>query len=62
MSATRSQQTTHYQDLLKKLEAKSSVLAECYVGGTSNDEADTLNSNGDYRQPAITRDWDKNNG
>ena len=62
MSATRSQQVQHYQDLLKELKAQAGTVCEAYVGGTSDSEADTINSNSDYRQIGITMDWGKNNG
>ena len=62
MNASRSQKTTHYQDLLKKLEAKAGTLCNVYVGGTSESEAEAINSNSDYRQGAITLGWGKNDG
>ena len=60
MSASRSQQITHYKDLLEELKADAGSLAEIYVGGTSDSEAETINSDEDYRKVAITLGWGKN--
>ena len=60
MSSTRSQQTTHYRDLLKELKAENSTLGEMYVGGTSDSAEDAINSSTDYRQVGITLGWGKN--
>lgn len=61
-STTRSQKTTHYTDLLKELKQRSSSICEAFVGGTSNSEAETLNSDSDYRQVGITIGWGQNDG
>ena len=60
MSSTRSQQTTHYRDLLKELRAENSTLGEMYVGGISDSAEDAVNSSTDYRQVGITLGWGKN--
>jgi len=62
MSASRSQQITHYKDLLKELKAESRGVAESYVGGLSNSAADSINSDSDYRQVGVGIGWGKNNG
>lgn len=62
MSASRSQQITHYKDLLVELKEENASLAEMFVGGISDDAEDTINSDEDYRQIPITVGWGKNNG
>jgi hypothetical protein len=37
-------------------------LCEVDVGGLSDDEEETINSDDDYRQIEITMGWGKNNG
>jgi hypothetical protein len=62
MSNTRSQLTVHYRDLLKDLMEEAGGLCEVDVGGLSDDEEETINSDDDYRQIEITMGWGKNNG
>jgi hypothetical protein len=60
MSATRSQKFQQYKDLLAELKEEAAGLGEVFIGGTSDDEADTLNSDSDYIQASIKRRWGRN--
>lgn len=60
MSATRSQMTQHYRDLLKELKERNSALAESSVGGTSLAEETTAHSNTDTKQVGMSIGWGKN--
>lgn len=62
MSASRSQQINNFKLLLDVLRAKNSALAECFVGGLSNDAEAAINSDSDYRQIGLTLGWGKNTG
>jgi len=62
MSATRSQATTHYTDLLKTLRKESALVAEVDVGGISVSAEKAVNSDPDYKQVGMTIGWGRNNG
>jgi len=62
MSATRSQMTTHYRDLLKDLKKGSGLVAEADLGGVSVSLEDSINSDTDYKQVGIAIGWGRNNG
>jgi hypothetical protein len=49
-SSTRSQQITHFKDLLTQLQADNMTLAEVSLGGVSDSAEEALNSDSDYRQ------------
>lgn len=60
MSATRSQKTQHYRDLLKDLQAEQRTVAELFVGGTSIAERESIDEDDDFEPGTISRDADRN--
>ncbi len=59
MSATRSQKTQHYRDLLKDLQAESMTVGEVFVGGVSEAERESIEEDEDFEPGTISRDADR---
>ncbi len=58
MSATRSQQTQHYRDMLKEKLAERNQLAEGALMGVSRDEENTLAQDDDYKGSSFGKGMD----
>lgn len=52
-SASRSQVTQHYRDLMADLSAQLTATATCFVGGTSLSEEQDLESDDDFIEPSF---------
>ncbi len=62
MSATRSQKVQHYKDLLAELRATAGAKAGPFMGGSSVDQIEDLESDEDFIAPAFRRGVGDNNG